>query len=70
MTDKPAIEKLLYKRREAAAALAMSERRLDTLVAKGDLNAVREGGSVKFTAEELQRYVERLPAWEPTGVSA
>lgn len=58
-------EKLLYTRKQAAAALAMSERRLDRLVACGDVVAVRDGRMVKFTAAELQRFVAALPAHEP-----
>ncbi|AXN43416.1 Helix-turn-helix domain protein [Mycobacterium marinum] len=57
--------KLLYTRKEAAAALAMSERRLDLLVASGQIAAVRDGRKVKFTADELRRWIKQLPAHEP-----
>ncbi|WP_241666380.1 hypothetical protein [Mycobacterium marseillense] len=57
--------KLLYSRKEAAVALAMSERRLDRLVAHADILALRDGRCVKFTADELQRYVDSLPSYEP-----
>ncbi|GJO50154.1 excisionase family DNA-binding protein [Mycobacterium marinum] len=57
--------KLLYTRKEAAAALAMSERRLDLLVASGEIAAVRDRRRVKFTDDELQRWIKQLPAHEP-----
>ncbi|AXN51290.1 hypothetical protein DSM43518_04832 [Mycobacterium marinum] len=57
--------KLLYTRKQAATALAMSERQLDVLVARGDLAALRDGRLIKFTADELQRYIKQLPAHEP-----
>lgn len=55
----------LLGKKDAAAALAMSTRRLDDLVAKGEITAVRDGGLVKFRPAELQRYAESLPSWEP-----
>jgi excisionase family DNA binding protein len=58
-------QKLLYTKKEAAAALAMSERRLDRLVSRGDICAVRDGRAVKFTGTELERYISDLPAYEP-----
>ncbi len=58
-------QQLLFTRAQAAVALAKSERQLDMLVAAGEICAVRDGRRVKFTAEELRRYVDRLPAYEP-----
>lgn len=55
----------LRTRREAAAYLSTSQRRLDELIRLGAISAVRDGRSVKITAAELDRYIADLPAWEP-----
>lgn len=58
--------KLLFTRKEAALALATSERRLDELIKAGDLAAVQDGPrSVKITATELERYISDLSSHEP-----
>ena len=58
-------ETILLGKKDAAAALSMSTRRLDQLVAAGEIAAVRDGGQVKFRPAELKRYADELPAWEP-----
>lgn len=55
----------LVKRRDAAAYLGTSPRRLDELIRAGKIAALRDGGVVKFTVAELERYVAELPSHEP-----
>lgn len=55
----------LRTRKEAAAYLRTSTRRLDELIRAGALAAVRDGRSVKIPAEELDRYIADLPSYEP-----
>ncbi len=55
----------LVKRKDAAAYLGTSTRRLDELIRAGKIAALRDGGVVKFTVTELERYVADLPAHEP-----
>ena len=55
----------MMKRRDAAAYLGTSPRRLDELIRAGRIAALRDGGVVKFTVAELERYVRDLPAHEP-----
>ena len=57
--------KLLYDKAAAAEALSTSERRIDELRRSGELNAVQDGREYKFTAAELQRYVDSLDEYEP-----
>ena len=55
----------LLKRKDAAAFLGTSPRRLDELIKSGKICALRDGGVVKFTKTELERYIRDLPAYEP-----
>lgn len=55
----------LLKRKEAAQYLGTSTRRLDELIRAGKIAALRDGGAIKFTKTELERYVSELPAYEP-----
>lgn len=48
---------LLLRPREAAEALAISERSLWTLAASGQITPIRIGKSVRYSTEELERYV-------------
>lgn len=57
--------KILYDTEEAAAALSTTPKRIAELRRSGALCAVRDGRKYKFTAAELQRYVDHLPAYEP-----
>ena len=57
--------KLLFDKAAAAEALSTSERRIDELRRSGELNAVQDGREYKFTAAELQRYVDSLDEYEP-----
>ncbi|OCB57674.1 hypothetical protein A5677_17065 [Mycobacterium malmoense] len=56
---------LLYDTPSAAKLLDTTERRIHELRRAGVLAAVMDGRKYKFTADELQRYVERLPVYEP-----
>lgn len=58
-------DRLLYNKTAAAEQLSCSERRIDELRRAGKLLAVEEGRELKFTADELARYVESLPVREP-----
>ena len=46
---------------EAAAVLGLSSRTVYRMLSRGDLNAVRVGGSIRIPIAEL----ERLPAYKP-----
>jgi excisionase family DNA binding protein len=52
--------RLLLKAREAAAALAISERTLWTLTDTGAIRSVRIGRSVRYALTDLQEYIGRL----------
>lgn len=49
-------DKILYSRREAAAALGVCVLTVDKLVRCGELKPRRIGDRVMFTYEELQRF--------------
>jgi excisionase family DNA binding protein len=54
--------RLLLTKREAAAALSISERSLDELVAQGQIQALRFPGrgaarSLRFAVSELERWI-------------
>lgn len=57
--------KLLYDAPGAAEMLSTSTRRIHELRRAGVLAAVRDGRVFKFTAEELRRYIDTLPCYEP-----
>jgi excisionase family DNA binding protein len=58
---KPAsTEALLLTARQAAAALAISERTLYTLTKRGELPAVRIGAAVRYDRRDVQALIERL----------
>ncbi|OBK22517.1 helix-turn-helix domain-containing protein [Mycobacterium asiaticum] len=62
-------QKLLYDTPAAAELLSTTERRIHELRRGGQLGAVVDGRKFKFTADELQRYIDRLPAYEPGAAS-
>lgn len=51
---------------ESAQYISTSRRRIWDLLRSGDLTAVRDGKHVKIRTEELDRYIDRLPAYEPS----
>ncbi len=53
-------EKLLYRVNEVAADLSLSRSTVYELVRSGVWPSVRIGGSRRFRAEDLARYVESL----------
>ncbi len=53
--------KLLYKTREAKAALSCGQERLYQLINSGALEARREGHRTYITAESLESFVASLP---------
>lgn len=55
---------------QSAQYLATSRRRVWDLLRAGELAAVRDGGVVKIKVEELDRYIDSLPSYEPSSVSA
>ncbi|OMC28875.1 helix-turn-helix domain-containing protein [Mycobacterium colombiense] len=57
--------RLLYDTLSAARLLDTTERRIHELRRAGVLAAVMDGRKYKFTAEELRRYVDHLPPYEP-----
>jgi excisionase family DNA binding protein len=50
----------LLTKNEAAAALRLSLRTVDALIAKGEINVVRPGGrrSVRIEPAELRRFID------------
>jgi excisionase family DNA binding protein len=53
---------------EAAVVMGYSPRKVWQLVRDGKLRAIRDGGTVRITAEDIQRYQERAktqlaPGW-------
>lgn len=59
----------LLSRRDSAEYLSMSIRRLDELTKLGHLAAKRDGSSVKYDIDELNRYAADLPSYEPRRAS-
>jgi Helix-turn-helix domain len=51
-----AIEKLLYSRREAAAALSLSIRSVDYLISSGQLTTRRIGRKILIPVIELRKF--------------
>jgi excisionase family DNA binding protein len=60
VADRPT--RLLYSFDEAGAALMMSGRQVQTLVAQGTIRSVRIGRLVRIAHEDLQEYVASLRA--------
>ena len=57
---KPKIEKLLYRRQEAAFALGISVRSIDALIADQRLTTRRFGRCVVIPASDVQRIAETI----------
>jgi excisionase family DNA binding protein len=62
------ISKLLLTAREAARALAISERTLWSLTNNGDIPSVRIGRAVRYDPRDLDRWIERQK--QPAGGNA
>jgi excisionase family DNA binding protein len=60
MAEAPIIPPLLLTPREAATALAISERTLWTLTKSGALPAVRLGRSVRYSVDALREHIAQL----------
>lgn len=58
-------EPVLLSKRQAAHALAISIWTLDELVRAGQLAAKKLGSRVVFDPDEIRRFADNLPAWEP-----
>ena len=67
MTNRPAVEKLLYTPVEAAQALGVSRSTVYVLMASGDLPSVRIGSSRRIPADGLRRYVTLLRSDNQSG---
>ena len=52
------IERMLLTAREAAKAIAISERFLYTLTQRGEIRAVRMGRTVRYDPADLRRWIE------------
>jgi len=53
----PLIANHLLSRREAAAFLAISPRKLDSLVAEGELPRIKIGSCVRFEQTDLDAFI-------------
>ena len=60
--EKPETTRLLLTAREAAAALAISERKLWELTSGGIIRAVRIGRSVRYSRVVLEEFVAEQSA--------
>lgn len=60
LRDRPAVPPLLLSYEDAAAALCLSVRSVQRLVAAGELRSVQLGGSVRIAVAELTRFVGAL----------
>src|SRR5262249_12266282 len=58
----PAMERLLYRPKEAAQVLGISRDKLYDLLRTGRLPSVKDGGARFITADALRAYVARLEA--------
>ena len=67
MTNRPAVEKLLYTPVEAAQALGLSRSTVYVLMASGDLSSVHIGSSRRIPADGLRRYVTFLGSDDGNG---
>lgn len=56
---KQEVEKLLYSRQEAAAALGISRRSIDYYIAGGEIRTVRIGSRVLIPASELRKFASK-----------
>ncbi len=52
------MQKLLYKKREAARLLEISESTLDRLRKLGLIESKKVGGQIMFTTIEIARFIE------------
>lgn len=59
------MSKLLYDGDGAADVLSTSRYRVDELRRAGKLVAVQDGGVYKYRHDDLQAYIDGLPAYEP-----
>jgi hypothetical protein len=55
----PTLAPVLVNARDAAAALAISARKLWSLTAGGDVRCVRIGRAMRYDVADLRAYVER-----------
>jgi excisionase family DNA binding protein len=58
-THAPLVPKMLYTRQEAAEALSLSIRTIDSLTANQELRVVRVGSSVRIPVESLRAFMRR-----------
>jgi excisionase family DNA binding protein len=56
---------ILCPRKEAAGALGIGLNKLDELIARGEVKAVKIGRSVKIAWTELHRFAAERPAFKP-----
>lgn len=63
-----AAAKVLYSRKEAAAALAVSVSTLDVMVQRGMVRAVRFGRRVLIHRDEIERRGRKIAAGDGPGV--
>jgi len=59
MSGNASPDKLLFRKREAATRLGISERKLDELANRGEIPTIRFGRSVRFALADLLDFVER-----------
>jgi excisionase family DNA binding protein len=56
------MDKLLYRAEEVSEVLGLGRTKVFALIARGDIRAVKIGGSTRVPADELRAYVERVKA--------
>jgi excisionase family DNA binding protein len=60
------VQPVLVDMETAARSLAISDDKLRQEMHAGRINAQKLGSKIVFRPEELQRYANDLPAWEPS----
>lgn len=62
--DSSTIKRLLTLK-ETEQSLGIGHSKIYDLLADGELKAVKVGDAIRFLPEELDRFVQSLPEWQP-----
>jgi excisionase family DNA binding protein len=64
------MEKQLYTLPEVQEALSLGRSKIYELIGTGDLKPLRVGRAVRFRAQEIEEFVERLQAEQAGGATS
>ena len=59
MSGERQLQPLLYSKKNAAFLLSLSVRTIDYLIVRKELRAMKVGGRVMISSDELQRFIKR-----------